>query len=117
MYIPNYSITHSLTSPCFGRNIFLSTVFSNYFNVRCGTFHGLRPLACSVSELTSETVNPFGHFGRTPWTGDRPISMSIPMQDSTNKDADIHPSLERDSNPRAVQDYTRLRRRGFWDQL
>jgi len=29
---------------------------------RRGSFHGLGPLACSVSELTSETTNPFGHW-------------------------------------------------------
>jgi hypothetical protein len=26
-------------------------------------FHGLCPLACSDSEITSETMNPFRHFG------------------------------------------------------
>jgi len=41
--------------------------------VECCTFHELCPLACSDSELTSETMNPFRHFGRIPWTGDRPI--------------------------------------------
>jgi len=29
------------------------------------------------------TVNPFRHFGRTPWTGDRPIARSVPIQDCT----------------------------------
>jgi len=29
-------------------------------------FDGLGPLACSDIELTSETMNPFRHFGRTP---------------------------------------------------
>jgi hypothetical protein len=33
-------------------------------------FHRLGPLACSASELTSETMNPFKCFGRTPCTGD-----------------------------------------------
>jgi hypothetical protein len=33
------------------------------------TFHGLGSLACSESELISETVAPFRHFGRTPLTG------------------------------------------------
>jgi len=49
------------------------------------------PLACSDSELTSETMNSFIHFGRTPWTGDRPISRPLPTQDTTQRDADIHP--------------------------
>jgi len=38
------------------------------------TFHGLGPPACSDSELTSETNNPFRNFRRTPWMGDRPIA-------------------------------------------
>jgi hypothetical protein len=32
------------------------------------SFHGLDPMACSDSELTSGTLDPFRHFGRTPWT-------------------------------------------------
>jgi hypothetical protein len=35
----------------------------------CCTFHGLGPVACSNSELTSETMNPLRHFGRIPLTG------------------------------------------------
>jgi len=74
----------------------------NCFNFRCCMFHGLGPLTCSYSELTSETVNAFRHFGRTPWTGDRPIARPIPTQDSTTqKYADIHPCLERVSNRRS----------------
>jgi len=34
--------------------------------------------------------------------GDRPIARPLPTQDSTTQDkADIHPCLERDSNPRS----------------
>jgi len=31
-------------------------------------------LACTNSELTSESMNPFIHFGRSSWTVDRPIA-------------------------------------------
>jgi len=44
------------------------------------------------SELTSESMNPLGYFGRTPWTGDRPIAKSLLTQD-------IHSCPEQDSNP------------------
>jgi len=46
-------------------------------------FHGLGPLACSDSELTSETMKRSKCFGRTPWTGNRPIAKPLPTQDST----------------------------------
>lgn len=32
------------------------------------------PLACSETELTSEIMNLFRHFGRTTWMKDRPIA-------------------------------------------
>jgi len=38
------------------------------------SYHGLGPLTCSGSELTSKTMNSFRNFGRTPWTGDRHIT-------------------------------------------
>jgi len=47
----------------------------------CCTFHVLRPLTCSDSELTFETVNHFTYFGRVPWTGDRAIARPL----TTNK--------------------------------
>jgi hypothetical protein len=57
-------------------------------------FHGLGPLACSDSGLTSETMSPFRHFVRTPWTGDRPIASLLPTQDrTTQKNMEIHPCL------------------------
>jgi len=35
-------------------------------------------------------MNCFRHFGRTPWTGDQPISRPLPTQDSiTQEIADI----------------------------
>jgi len=44
----------------------------------------------------------FEHFGETPWTGDRPVVRPLPTQDSaTQKDVDIHPCLQRDSDPRS----------------
>jgi hypothetical protein len=39
----------------------------------------------TVSELTSETVNPFRHFGRTTWTGDRPIASTYIGHHNTEK--------------------------------
>jgi hypothetical protein len=39
----------------------------NFSSSYSSSFHGLGSLACSDSELTSETVNPFRHFARTPW--------------------------------------------------
>jgi hypothetical protein len=59
----------------------------------------LGSLAFSVSDLTSETVSSFEHFGTIPLTGDQPISRLLPTQDSTTqRDADIHLCLERDLN-------------------
>jgi len=34
-------------------------------------YHFITVMYCSESELTSVTMNPFGYFGRSPWTGDR----------------------------------------------
>jgi hypothetical protein len=66
----------------------------------CCMFHGLCPLACSGSELTSESMNTFRFIGRIPWTGDRLVAVPLPIQDSTTqKNAGIHPLLEWDSNP------------------
>jgi hypothetical protein len=54
--------------------------------------NGLYVVARSDSELTSETMNPFRHFGRIPWTGDRPIPKSLPTQKgTTQKNANILP--------------------------
>jgi len=47
-------------------------------------------------------MNPFRHFGRTPWTGDQPIARPLPTEDNTTqriKKADMHQCLERDSKP------------------
>jgi len=47
-------------------------------------------------------MQPFRYFGRTHWTGDRPIARPLPTQDgTTQKNTDVHPYLERDSNPRS----------------
>jgi len=54
------------------------------------TFHALGPVVCSESELTSESMNPFRHFGRTPWTGYQPVARPVPTQNSTTqKDVDM----------------------------
>jgi len=43
----------------------------------------------------------FYHFSRVPWKVERPIARPLPTRDSTiQKNADVHPSFERDSNPR-----------------
>jgi len=36
------------------------------------SFYGSDPVDSSNSQLTSEAMNPFRQFGRTPWAGDRP---------------------------------------------
>jgi hypothetical protein len=45
----------------------------------CCVFHGLGPLACFETELTSETMDPSRHFGRTPWMGHRPVARPLPI--------------------------------------
>jgi hypothetical protein len=66
--------------------VFLPSICSLYFvsfflfryllsySLCCCESHGLGSLASSISELTSESVNPFTHFDMTPWIGDRPIA-------------------------------------------
>jgi len=46
-------------------------------------FDRLGPLACSDSELTSETMSQFGHLCRTPWMGDQPIVRPSSSEDDT----------------------------------
>jgi len=46
---------------------------------------GLCPLACSESELTSETTNAFRYFVRTTWKGGQSIARSLPTRDSTRQ--------------------------------
>jgi hypothetical protein len=58
-------------------------------------------LTCSYSKLTSETITPFRHFGRTSRMMDRPIANTLPTQDSTTHKKEqtcIHVSSQ-DSNP------------------
>jgi hypothetical protein len=65
-------------------------------------FHELCPVASSDSELTSETMNRITYFGWAPWTGDRPIAMPLPTEDSTTEQKEgMHPRFERDSNPQS----------------
>jgi hypothetical protein len=60
-------------------------------------------------ELIYESMNPIGHFSRTPWAGDRPIARPPHTQDNkTHKNVDIYiyiyiyicACFERDSKPR-----------------
>jgi len=80
----------------------------------------LGPLVCSKSELTSETMNPFKHFGRTPWMGHQFITRPLPTEDSTTwKNANIHPCLKQDLNSWSLlfkhSKTTRLRSWSHWD--
>jgi hypothetical protein len=66
------------------------------------SFHELSPLTCSDSELTSETVNHFRHFGRTCWKGGGGLThRKASIYTAQHKNADIHPCHERGSNPRS----------------
>jgi len=65
-------------------------------------------------------VNPFKHFGRASLTGDRPIARPLPTQESrTQKNADMHPWIERGSITRfqcsSSPKHTRLRPRCLRD--
>jgi hypothetical protein len=75
---------------------------------------GLNNLACWDLELTPETMNSFKHFGRTHWTGDRPVARPLPTQDSRTQKNEtyVHVSSEvrtHDPRVRAVQAHRRLR--------
>jgi len=63
--------------------------------------HGLTLVVCSKI-TTSGTMNPFRHFGRTPLMRDQLIARPLYLHRKTRhrKTVDVHPWLERDSNPR-----------------
>jgi hypothetical protein len=67
-------------------------------------YHGLvGSVVCFESELTSETVVPFRHFGRT---GCLPIARSLPTQGRTpQKNTHVHLCLEHDAVFRDVMKY------------
>jgi hypothetical protein len=52
-------------------------------------------LSYSKSQLTSETMTPVRHFGRSPWTGDQPVARPIPTQDSTKHKERGHTTMPR----------------------
>lgn len=63
----------------------------------CCSFHGSDRLESFYVEVISKTTNPFKHYGRNPWKGDRLIARSLPTQDiTTQKNGDIHRCCERD---------------------
>jgi hypothetical protein len=69
--------------------------------------------------ITSESMNPFRHFDRTPRTGDRPLERPLPTRDSTaqkNMGTIIYLEGIRTHDPsfRAIQDHTNLSPRGHW---
>jgi len=63
------------------------------FHLRGSSFHVWDPLACSESEWTSGSMNPFRCFGRTPWTGDRPIARPQPYTGQHNSEKRGHTSM------------------------
>jgi hypothetical protein len=60
-------------------------LFKNTEHPACLSTSWIDPLTCSESDLTSGSMNPFRHFGRTPWTGDRPIAKPLPTQERTTQ--------------------------------
>jgi hypothetical protein len=65
-------------------------------------FQRLGLLACSGSEFIFWNFRIHWTVCRTPWTGDRPNSKTLPTQvNTTQKNADTHPCLEWDLNPRS----------------
>jgi len=66
-------------------------------------FQKLGLLACSgFRTYYSEAYESIWTVGRTPWTGNRPVARTLLTQDTTTqKNADTHPCLEWDSNPRS----------------
>jgi hypothetical protein len=86
------------------------------------TFDGLGPLYCSNSEWTSETMNPFRYFGRTPWTGDGPLQDLYLHRTAQHRKmrANMHASIgirTHDPSVRTVQDHRHLRPYDHWDWL
>jgi len=64
----------------------------------------------------------FKHLGRTPWRGNRPIAWPLTTQDSITQRRNrlyvhaLNGVRTHDPSVQAVQDHTRLRRRGHWDR-
>jgi len=64
----------------------------------------------------------FWTFGRTPWTGDRPVARPLPTQDSATQKTRTHIHASsgirtQDPSVRAVENSTYLKQRGHWDRL
>jgi hypothetical protein len=68
---------------------------------------GLCPSAALDSELTFETVNPFRHTGRTPWTGDRPIEKLLRTQDRITQKKRGHISMPWARFENTIQEFER----------
>jgi hypothetical protein len=66
-------------------------------------FQGFGLLDCSgFRTYFSKIYESVWKVGRTPWKGGRPYARPLSTQDNTtHKNADTHPSLKRDSNPRS----------------
>jgi hypothetical protein len=66
------------------------------------TLHGLGPLTCFESELTSEIVNRLNNFGKDSLNGVLVHLKASTYTEQRNKEnAEIYPCLERDWKPRA----------------
>jgi len=64
------------------------------------TFSRTGPSGLFWSRINFWNYKPF-HFGRPTWVGHWPITRPLPTQGRSQKNVYIHPSLERDSNPRS----------------
>jgi len=50
-------------------------------------------MACSDSELTSETMDPFRHFRRFPWTGNQPDARPLGQHNTEKPRARFEPTI------------------------
>jgi len=81
------------------------------------TFHRLDPVVFSDPELTSETMNPFRHFGRTPWMGIGPsyevCLHSTAQHKKTRKYVHVSSGIRtHDRNVRTLQVHKHIRQCG-----
>jgi hypothetical protein len=84
-------------------------------------FVALQPLKDLGRLINGRFIKPFRHLIELLERVISPSQMPLSTQDNTTqKDADKHPCLEKDSNPRSQcpsDQRPRLRPRGHWDRL
>jgi hypothetical protein len=75
----------------------------HHYHRRLRRLSRMKPLGLSRFRIYfSDIYESIWTGGRTPWTGDQPDSRPLFTQDNTaQKNADTHPCLEWDSNPRS----------------